>query len=368
MSILTRLILPVLALCAAMPLAAQSVQDFQLPPEEEDTQTPQAQGPVDTESGNLPATPRVIETPSTQPTRTPQRVETVQPLPTTTAAGTTTRPPAPAPRQPDLGPQRQPKPIRTTPPRLPLDPGETVPMVPEEVPTTEPTLPTIEAAPTQPTQSPEPASEARSADAGDWTWPLVGVGVLALLGIGYLLSRRRGSAIPAQIERPIVGGPATIAPDQLKVLAEPIKLTRSVMNATLHYRVSLMNRAPQAISNVTVGADLVSAHGQLPVEQQVASASQPLEARHTFDRIAPGQSVRYDGQIIVPIAQVRAIRQGNAALFVPLLRLRVDGASAEPLVKTFVVGAGIPGGGRVMPFRFDEGPRSWEPIAARALD
>ena len=65
---------------------------------------------------------------------------------------------------------------------------------------------------------------------------------------------------------------------------------------------------------------------------------------------------------------MRAIRQNNAALFVPLLRLRVDGATAEPLVKTFVVGLGVPGGGRVMPFRIDEGPRSYEPISARALD
>ena len=37
------------------------------------------------------------------------------------------------------------------------------------------------------------------------------------------------------------------------------------------------------------------------------------------------------------------------------------------LVKTFVVGQGQPDGGRVQPFRLDEPPRSYAPIAQREL-
>ena len=201
-----------------------------------------------------------------------------------------------------------------------------------------------------------------------WLLVVLGGGLLALLVAGFALARRRRPAEAPLIERPVVGAAASVAPSDIRIAVDAIKLTRSVMNATLAYRVSLMNRATSALTNVTIGADVVSAHGGVPVEQQVASATQALETRHTFERIAPGQSVRYDGQITLPLSQVRAIRQSNAALFVPLLRLRVDGASVEPLVKTFVVGLGVPNGGRVMPFRIDEGPRSYEPIAARALD
>ena len=62
------------------------------------------------------------------------------------------------------------------------------------------------------------------------------------------------------------------------------------------------------MSNVALGADVVSAHGGIPVEQQVASTSQLLEKRHTFDRIAPGQSVRYEGTVMIPLSQARIIR------------------------------------------------------------
>ena len=357
-----RTLLLALVLAAPASLAAQSAQEFQLPPNPTPTASPNAQGPVDVEGSNVPAAPRVIATPT--PTPTPTAQPSVQPLPTsspTSVPGPTVAAPSPQPR---VAPRRQPSPLPTAEPRLPLERGETAPIVPSPAPTEQPTsLPA-------PTSSVAAQDDATGIDEGiDWLWPAIGGGLLALLGLGYLLSQRRRNMPPPEIERPVVsGGPTAIAPGALKIQAEAIKLTRSLMNATLHYRVSLMNRSSSAISDIAVGADIVSAHGGVPVDQQVASATQPLERRHSFARIAPGQSVRYDGQLSIPLSQVHAIRQGSAALFVPLLRLRVDGASLEPLVKTFVVGLGSQPGGRVTPFRLDEGPRSYEPIAARALD
>ena len=366
-----RLILAATAMCVAFPAASQSAQDFRLPPNPQPTQTQRAQGPIDTEGANPPAAPRVIETSRPAASRTPQPAQTVQPAPVRTPAAAPARDAAPLPRQTSPALRPQPTPLSTQSPRLPLDPGETTPIVPEPqvVPTAEPVI----AQPDR--QATAPASTLSDEEAGDETkafsgfsllpWLAVALGVLAL---AYgILSRRRQSP-PATIERPVVGRASTIEPRHLAILAEPIKLTRSVMNATLHYRVTLINRASQAVAGVSVGADIVSAHGQVPVEEQVASPAQTLQTRHVFARIAPGQTVRYDGQISLPLAQVRAIRQANASLFVPLLRLRVDGACAEPLVRTFVIGAGVPGSGRVLPFRLDEGPRSWEPVAARALD
>ncbi len=366
----TRFRLPLIALVFAAPagLAAQGVREFQLPPNPTPTASPTVQGPVDTEGSSLPQRPRVIATPTPTPTPAPASTAMVQPLPSPTPTPTTA-PGTASGTQGETTPSRPstPRSVPTTQERLPLDPGETAPIVPAPLPGETPADTPV------PTGAP---SEAAGADPGtsdeesaEWLWPAVGGGLLALFGLGFFLSRRRRNAPPPEIERPIVGGTKGLAaPYELKINAEAVKLTRSVMNATLHYRVSLINRSSGALRNVDLGADIVSAHGGIPVEQQVASASQPLERRHTFARIAPGQTVRYEGQLTIPLSQARVIRQGNAALFVPLLRIRLDGASEEPLVKTFVVGLGMPDGGRVMPFRIDEGPRSYEPIAARALD
>ena len=363
--------LPLVALVLAAPagLSAQSAQDFQLPPNPTPTATPRAQGPVDTESGNVPVAPRVIGTPPPTPTRATQPSITIQPIPTPTPTNNPPQQSATSPtNRPTVAPRTQPSGLPTAQERLPLDPGETVPLVPEPLATDTPTAQTSATPATDARGDAAPAGEATE-EGINWVWPAVGGGLLALLGLGYVVSQRRRSAPPPEIERPVVASGGGLAgPSDIQIRAEAIKLTRSVMNATLHYRVSLMNRSTKALSNVDLGADIVSAHGGVPVEQQVASTAQLLEKRHTFNRIAPGQSVRYEGKITIPLSQARVIRQGNAALFVPLLRVRLDGASEQPLVKTFVVGLGIPDGGRVTPFRLDQGPRSYEPIAARALD
>ena len=363
--------LPFVALVLAAPagLSAQSAQDFQLPPNPTPTSSPNVQGPVDTEGSSVPARPRVIATPTPSPRPTPARTGAaiVQPIPqaSATPAAGTTRPattrtaPVPTPTSPGIQP----------PQREILPAPQSVPITPEPLEQEDPTAtergPVVQPQPSTPAAS-EPVA---TNDGTPWLWPAIGGGILALLGLGFLVSRRRREVEPPQIERPVVAPVATaVAPADLQLRAEAIKLTRSVMNATLHYRVHLLNRSKAAIGNVELGADVVSAHGGIPVEQQVASSTQALERRHVFDRIAPGQSVRYEGQVVIPLSQARIIRQGKAPLFVPLLRVRIDGLGQEPLVKTFVIGQGVPDGGRVSPFRLDDGPRSYQPIAARALD
>lgn len=367
MKIRSSLFLVALVAAAPASLSAQSVQDFQLPPNPTPTASPRAQGPVDTESGNLPVTPRVIAT----TTPTPRSTSTVQPLPTPTATPESPADPASesplAPNRPTVAPRSQPTALPTGEGRLPLDPGETAPIVPAPQPTEQPAF-----QPTRTASSPPSSDLARDSvieESPNWLWPAVGGSLLALLGLGYWLSRRRSHPSVPEIERPVVSSGSGFAkPDDLQLRAEAIKLTRSVMNATLHYRITLINRSIHAVPNVSLGADVVSAHGGVPVEEQIASTSLTLEKRHDFGRIAPGQTVRFDGQVTLPLSQARIIRQGPAALFVPLLRLRLDRTGQRPVVKTFVIGLGVPNGGRVMPFRIDEGPRSYEPIAARALD
>ena len=202
-------------------------------------------------------------------------------------------------------------------------------------------------------------------------WLAVIAALLLAAAAGAVLFWRRGRQAEAtpEIERPVVAPTtARAALMDIRMAADALKLTRSMAYATLDYQVTLMNRSRAAASDIVLSADLVTAHGGAPVESQIASSEQALEARHTFARIAPGQTVRHEGKLQIPLGQARIIRQGSASLIVPLLRVRLDRAEEPPIVKTFVVGQGIPGGGRVAPFRLEDGPRSYAPVAAREID
>jgi len=202
--------------------------------------------------------------------------------------------------------------------------------------------------------------------------PIGGIAaLLALLGAGFVIWNRRREAVVPEIERPLVAAavPVDVVPlaDALSVRIENEKLIRSAAFATLKYRLTLINRTNASLADVVIGIDLVSAHSGAPMEQQIATNGTVLEKRHEVPRISPRQSVTLTGQVQLPLAQAHVIRQGRHPLLVPLMRVRIDGPGEGALLKTFVVGQGMPDGGRVQPFRLDEGPRSYEPIAQREL-
>ena len=368
-----RISLPLVALVLSAPasLAAQSAQDFQLPPAPTPTPSANVQGPTDVEGGAVPVRPRAIptETPAPAATVAPTPVPTITPSPIFEAEpspnpAARTAPGSAAASTPirDSGPA--PSPEQGAPASLPTEDGA---QPPAEIPPIGPIAP----------GDPEIAGEAPAPADDFYLWIAGALGLLTALGALFFFWRRsRTNAEPPRIERPTVvrreetpAAPAAAGTDRgVRISADAIKLTRSFANATLDYRVTLINRTTAALSGVSLAADMVSAHGDLPMEQQVATADQALEQRHVFGRIAPGQSVRYEGKIILPLGQARVIRQGQLALLVPLLRLKLEGAGDEAIIRTFVVGQGTGDGGRVAPFRLDEGPRTWSPIAARALD
>ena len=211
-----------------------------------------------------------------------------------------------------------------------------------------------------------------------WWW-FAGLGLLALLAIvaAWALRRSRAKTVPPQIEPPVVrkgggqdGGPTVAASRAaLTLRPEAIRLSRSVMAATLSYRLTVLNRGTEALSNVVIEADLGSASGDRPVEQQVAMADTALEPRHTMPRLAPGQSARFEGKLQLPLSQAGILRQGDTPLLVPLLRLRTIADGIAPQAQTLAIGQqGTGGSGRLQPFWLDEGPRGYEPLAQRALD
>ncbi len=357
-------------------VAAQSVQDFQLPPNPSPTPTPTVQGPVDVENG-VPAVPRPIVTPVPTPAARPTPTPTPAPSPVRSPVPS----PAPTPRPratPTLTPPAN-REAPAAPPSLPA-PESAATDSPESAPSESQALPGEAASPSFDTQpaATVPATEAASESPtteGEGTpawWWLAGLAALALLAAAAVWGRRRSPA-PLRIEPPVVrtdGGAALAAPRAaLTLRPEAIRLSRSVMAATLTYRLTVLNRGTEALTDVVIEADLGSASGDRPVEEQVAMATTALEPRHTMPRLAPGQSARFEGKVQLQLSQAGILRQGATPLLVPLLRLRTTAEGIEPQAQTLAIGQqGTSGSSRLQPFRLDEGPRGYEPLAQRLLD
>lgn len=203
---------------------------------------------------------------------------------------------------------------------------------------------------------------------------MAALAALAVLGLaGWALSRRKRTAkVPQEIERPIVGGASAGAIDDplryLKIEVDAVRLSRSVMAATLSYRVTLSNRATEAMRNIVLDGDLTSAHGNAPVSEQLAEGATPLPALHTLDHLGAGQRKTFSGEMRLPLKDVRPIRQGNIPIYIPLVRLKASATGSEARAYTFVVGkASSMPGARLQPFRLDTPPQTFSEIDARPL-
>lgn len=362
-----RIFVALVALCLAVPAAAQSANDFQLPANPSPSATPRVQGPVDEEAGPVPVRPRVVATPAATPAPTLQPVVTGTPGPSAVPSA------AAAPRQPS--PTNAPAANRAEPVPPPASPALAAPASgsspgalasPASAPPQR--LPGLAPAPT-----PEPIP---AAETGTIPWPWLLGGLLlggALVGAAAWLRTRRAARPPAEIERPKVAmpaaGPAPAPAEALLLKAEALRVTRSFAFATVDYRLTLINRSQHALSQIDVGADVVSAHAQAPVDSQLAGPGTVLEVRHRVERLGPGQSQQLEGQVRLPLSGAPVIFQGKVPLLVPLLRVRVarEGSAEGALSKTLVVGQAAPGGGRVQPFNLEDTPRAYTAVAQREL-
>lgn len=82
-----------------------------------------------------------------------------------------------------------------------------------------------------------------------------------------------------------------------------------------------------------------------------------LQLRHEVSALSPGETVSLAGDLRIPIATIRPIMQGGAALFVPLARFRIEHADGTSADHVFVVGQlGETPGGALRPLRIDGMP------------
>ncbi len=215
------------------------------------------------------------------------------------------------------------------------------------------------------------------------------------------------SEVPRQpIEAPLAAEPADLEPepallpelDLLTVMAEPLapaeppesrpalnvhvnplvvelaarRMSATLMNAVLNYELVVRNTGSEVIGPVTVGGDMIGAHASLPSRAQLELTGQDITPLHHLPYLAPGESITLTGEFKLALANITPIRSGNAALFIPLARFRVEAVrhGGPPLVasSTFVVGEDQDRPGAALrPFRLDLGPRLYSRIGQREL-
>lgn len=385
-----------LALAPALPVFAQSAGDFRLQPGTPSA-APRPQGPVDPDNPTSTPTPTRTATP---PTPAPA----ASTAPAAPAPSSTTAPPSPRPSTAQPLPRTAATPAgpastqRITAPAIGAAPPSVTPPGADLPPASLP-------APATPSFAPgsEPLAQAQGGLA--WWWlvpPTILVVALALLFIGH--RRRRAAAEAVGFEPGFQSAPAVSPPPQLNRRpqqpappppapapqpvealpepafagnpAEPIglalvatRLSATLINTTLSYRLVVENRGDAPLGPVRVAGDMIAAHGALPVEQQLATDGQPLEPRHEITSLDPGERIELRGELRLPLARINPIRSGAVALFVPLARFRAEADGATTLA-TFVVGEApqTATSAALMPFRLDLGPRIYSQVSQRRID
>ncbi len=140
------------------------------------------------------------------------------------------------------------------------------------------------------------------------------------------------------------------------------------MNAPLAYRLELTNRGAEPLEALSIGADMIAAHASVPREQQLSGPDANAMQLASIARLEPGESRIIAGEARLPLGRITPIRQGPAALLLPLARFRLESAGRPPLIRTFLVAQPPerPGAG-LQPFRLDQGPRIYPRLARRAF-
>jgi hypothetical protein len=355
--------------------AAAQVSDFRLQPAP--TPTPSIIGPP----AETPA-PRPSPAPTPRVTAAPAPVPTVA-APVATPAPTPTAARRPADRQSGAAPTA---PAPTTLPSVPPSAGPSAAGPNTSAPNPAETVPAATAPSLANPGAPTPVRPAKSW----WPWIFAAFALGGAVFAALWWLRRRigpiGALVVPEIERPHVpptpepvpgpvptpapaaAEPLPAEPHPLHIAIELRKLTLTLMNAALGYRLTLTNAGAEPLANIAIGADLLGAHGSLPREALLAGPETELPTSHFLAGLAPGESADVTGEVRVPLAQLVPITQGSARLFVPLARFRIAGEGAEPRCFTLVAGQPSPSGnGSLQPVRLDHGPRVYEGLAGRAF-
>ncbi len=327
-------------------------------------------------------------------------------------------PPAPAAQPPAAAPRTPPAAAPRTPPatapatdaerpapaaRTTPAPAETAPAA--AAPTPAPGEPAPQAAAPPPAEilpapspetAPVPAPVAAEPRGSTWLWPAAG-GALLLAFAALLLLRRRRAAVERESERDSARGelggmlavaeprtppapepkpepePAPEAPAaprpwiELDIVPERAAATEN--EVYVRYALTMTNTGGAAARNIRIDPRLfnASAEGEMvsffqgPIHEQSGSPHVVLP---------PGGSIKLNGQVAMPNAELREIELAGRRIFVPMVAINVaydwaDGGTGRTS-RSWLVGreAEVPTE-KMGPFRLDLGPRIYRSVGRR---
>ena len=175
--------------------------------------------------------------------------------------------------------------------------------------------------------------------------------------------RSPAAALPEPLPTPLAGA--------LHLALQATRMSATLINTTLSYRLAVTNRGREPLHDVRIAGDMIAAHASRSATEQLGPDDASLPELHRIPTLAPGESVTLGGDIRLPLVSITPIRRGDAALFVPLARLR--GHAQDPAgatVKgggTFLVGQEPGANKRLQPFRLDLGPRNYSKLGQQLL-
>lgn len=373
------LALAFLAAPAGTVLAAPgAVQDFRLPP------SPSGKAPEPARQG--PVAPDVIES---------QRTPPPAPVPQTEAAVPVIVPALPSAEEPPEGdtgspPSSTPRAAGSIPSERAADPSSSATVAEPTFAKEAPIAPFPQAMPPPDATSSTPVADAESEpkNTGEWRWivAILAFTILAALaGIGLRrrTTRPQDATDAPTIERPRLPAESAYRPaepslpteapakdnaEEIAFKLEPVRLNVTLLNAALAYRLEIANVSLGTVEGLDIHADMISAHASLGREEHLSGPAGEPEARHRIDRLEPGEHRIVEGEFRLPLSSVVPIRQGRAALFLPLARFSANMDGRKDIRRTFVIGQpGTHAGGRLQPFRLDIGPRNYPSIEQRLL-
>jgi len=201
--------------------------------------------------------------------------------------------------------------------------------------------------PPVPEPEPEPAAE-----------PVVEPVVAAPVPRGF-----QPSALFANIEDEPEAAP--LPPDALRLSLEPTRLTLSLSQAVLRYRLVLDNAAGEPLGPLCITLAM-AATGLAP------SAEGPQDQQRLI-LIQPGDKGSVTGELHLPLSIIAPVRVGGAEWFGLMVRAEVEAARVGPLASLpplrveagFAVGEAAEKG--LAPLRLENRPWSSEHLCARAM-
>jgi hypothetical protein len=148
----------------------------------------------------------------------------------------------------------------------------------------------------------------------------------------------------------------------------PGRLILDEQAATVEFDLIVGNSGSGPARDVAIHAVMVNAG---PDQDQLLSGffAQPPAVSEPIAAILPLKRLPLRSSVVMPRAQLREFSAGDRRVFVPVLAFKAhyrwSGGDVQ-LAKSFLVGRDS-AGGKLAPFRVDQGPRVFGDLAAREL-